>query len=299
MLLLLACTAPILDSSENVEAVDTSVAWTEDCLDLPEAAASSCAEELFWTALQTDISLEQRELAYTRISGVMEAHGEPEDTLGLGRRHFQRGQLAMALAIENDAQAYIGTVVPDIDRAMELDPDNPIIATWKDSMLIAGAHLLGNDEALHAALEQAWINVELFPIGNVLSISGTTIGLPLNTGAPQKTIALLDDWECPKGQGIAMCDGNTPRAPWARPGLAYHFGEAYARVGRLETAQQWMDQALVEEDAEDWPYRWMAEEAAGDIEGFAKKFADLGEDGSAFDLVYANSDVGCQFCHTP
>lgn len=296
MIWLLACT-PAAQDSVPVPAQDTAVSWTEDCLDLPETAAFSCAEQRFWDALMHDISLEQRELAWDHISGVIEAHPTPDDPLELGRRHFQRGQLAMALAIENDAQSYIGTVVPDIDRAMELDPDNPVIPTWKDSMLIAGAHILGNDEALEAALEQAWINVERFPVGNVLSISGTTIGLPLSTGAPQKTIQLLDDWDCPTGQGIAMCEGNTDYAPWSEPGLAYHFGEAYARVGRLDEAQAYMDTSVA--TGEGWPFRWMAEEAAGDIEGFAEAYAALGQDGSAFEMVYANSEIGCQFCHSP
>ena len=132
-------------------------------------------------------------------------------------------------------------------------------------------------------------------MGNTLSISGTTIGLPLSTGAPQHTIELLDAWVC---EDAPMCDGNTDRAPFGRPGLAFHFGEAYARVGRLDTAQAYMEQALTEEDADLWPYRFMAEEAALDIDGYAQKFADLGEEGSAFNLVYANSEVGCQFCHS-
>ncbi|MCP4806269.1 MAG: hypothetical protein GY913_05730 [Proteobacteria bacterium] len=296
LIALLACTAPeTVDSADS--SVDSQVAWTEDCLGLDEATAFACVEEVFWDALMHDVELDQRELAYDRISGVIDAHPEPADTLGLGRRHFQRGQLAMALAIENGAQAYIGTVIPDIDRAMELDPDNPIIPTWKDSMLIAGAHLLGNDAELEQALEQAWENVELFPVGNVLSISGTTIGLPLSTGAPQKTVELLDEWECPLDRGFAMCEGNTDRAPWSEPGLAFHFGEAYARVGRLETAQEYMDASVAA--GEGWPQLATAQAAADDIEGFAAKFEALGEDGSGFDIVYANSSVGCQFCHSP
>ena len=297
MVLLLACTAPATDSGTLQDTQDSAVEWTEDCLELPETATFSCIEEVFWGALMHDVDLEGRELAYQRISAVIDANPSPTDPLDLGRRHFQRGQLAMALAIENDAQSYIGTVIPDIDRAMELDPENPIIPTWKDSMLIAGAHLLGNDEALEEALEQAWINVELFPVGNILSISGTTIGLPLSTGAPQKTVELLDSWECPPDEGYAMCEGNTERAPWSEPGLAFHFGEAYARVGRLDTAQDYMDEAVA--TGEGWPYLHEAEAAAADIEGFAAKFEALGQDGSGFDIVYANSDHGCQFCHSP
>ncbi len=297
MLWLLGCTPPAETGAEDTQDTQPEAveAWTEDCLGLDQETTWLCSEELFWQALQTEVDLDSRQVAWDRISAIIDANPDPDDPLQLGRRHFQRGQLAMALAIENGEQSMIGTVVPDIDRAMELDPTNPVIPTWKDSMLIATAHLFGNDAALEQALEQAWENVALFPVGNTLSISGTTIGLPLSTGAPQHTVELLDAWVC---EDAPMCDGNTERAPFGRPGLAFHFGEAYARVGQLDTAQAYMDLALTEEDAEDWPYRFMAEDAAEDIEGFAQKFADLGEEGSGFELVYANSEVGCQFCHS-
>lgn len=161
------------------------------------AEAQACGEQRFWDVLRRD--WDQRIEVRGILSAAIEEH-TAEGGTSLSRLHFQRGQLSMAIAIEQGEVAYMTSVVPDIDRAMELDPDNPILATWKDSMEIAIAHLFGDDLALAAALERAWVNVDAFPMGNVLSISGTTIGLPLSTGAPQRTVELLDAWEC---EGVA------------------------------------------------------------------------------------------------
>lgn len=68
-------------------------------------------------------------------------------------------------------------------------------------------------------------------------------------------------------------------------------------MGRLEDAQRHFDRALAAPDADRWPFRALAEEAAADVAAYAYRFAVLGEDGSAFDIVYANSTQGCIFCH--
>ena len=43
--------------------------------------------------------------------------------------------------------------------------------------------------------------------------------------------------------------------------------------------------------------KYVAEEASNDLDGFVGKFTDLGDDGNAFDVVYANTEYGCKFCH--
>jgi len=281
--------------------IDTGVPeaeWPEDCAGLDVSEAQACGEEVFWTALQTARSTPERIAAYELIGALIAEHegDPPADPEQVARLYFQHGQLAMALGIENEETRYIMEVIPDIERAIELDPANTIMPTWKDTMEIAFAHIMSDDVALEASLASAWENVALNPLGNVLSVSGTTIGLPLETGAPHKTIALMDEWVC---EGVDFCDQNTPTAPFARPGLEYHFGEAYARVGELDTAQAYMEASLQAPGADDWPYRDIAADAAEDIEAFAQPFADLGEDGSAFNMVYANQTYGCAFCHAP
>lgn len=268
--------------------------YTPNCVDVPEPEIYRCAEQLFWDVLRTD--LDGRRAAYDRLGEIGEQFADTEYPTQLSRLYFQRGQIAMALSIEQDAQELIFEVVPAFDRAMELDPDNPIIPTWKDSMDIAFANILQDDVALAEAAERAWANVELMPMGNILSISGTTIGTALDTGIPQHTVSLLDDWEC---EGVAWCEGNTWAAPFARPGLNFHFAEAYARVGDLETSRDYLEQALVAPGADRWPYRYVAEEAAEDVQAFSDVFAAYGESESPFEIMYANQTYGCQFCHAP
>lgn len=298
-------TATDTDAASSGEPADTEPAadpqddpfpeeYPADCVGVPEPEVYRCAEQLFWDVLRTDLDL--RRSAYDRLTALADELADTEHRTELSRLHFQRGQLAMALSIENDAQDLIFDVIPAFDQAMALDPDNGIIPTWKDSMEIAFANILQDDVALQEAAARAWEHIELQPMGNILSISGTTIGTALDTGIPQHTVELLDGWVC---EGVVWCEDNTWQAPFARPGLGYHFAEAYARVGDVERAREHLDQALSAPGADAWPYRHVAEEAAADVEAFAATFAAYGDSESPFDIMYANQSYGCQFCHTP
>ena len=77
----------------------------------------------------------------------------------------------------------------------------------------------------------------------------------------------------------------------------YHLGEAYARVGDLEMAQELYELALSLPGATTWPHRYVVDEALWDMDLHVSKFTDIGPDQSASDLVYANSTYGCVFCH--
>ena len=272
--------------------------YPKDCAGLEGEATYECLEQRFWDVLRVDLSLESRQRVHEMMTTHIEA-AEPVDgeDRWLSRLYFQRGQLSMAIAIEDepsDAIAYIGSVQPDFERASELDPDNKILPTWSDSMSVALAQASGDREALDAALDQAYANVEDCPLGNIPSITGTTIGLPMETGAPQRSIALLESWDC---DAMGWCDNNTWKAPYSAPGLNYHLGEAFARVGRTDEAREYMERSKQAPGFQTWPYRHMTEEALADMDGFVGQFTELGEEGSAFDIVYANSEFGCKFCH--
>jgi len=79
--------------------------------------------------------------------------------------------------------------------------------------------------------------------------------------------------------------------------LARHFAEAYARVGDRAKAATYLDQAAASPDYGAWPYRSVVDGARADLDAFLAKFSSLGQDGSAFDIVYANQPSGCVFCH--
>lgn len=263
-----------------------------DCVALAGAERFLCAEAWFWIGLTFDVAA--RPEAYDRISALIDAVDPAADAIDLGRLHALRGQLALALALENGDGRHLASIDGDFVRAMALDPDNAIIPTWKDSLDVALDWRLRGGAGLDAIMTRTWANVERCPTGNILSISGTTIGLPLATGIPQATIERLDGWICDEAD---FCGVNTWKAPYAAPGLAYHFAEANARMGRRDEARRWLDDARAVPGYDTWPYRDMVDDTVADFDAFVDEFVALGDRGDAFDRMYANQSFGCVFCH--
>jgi hypothetical protein len=125
----------------------------------------------------------------------------------------------------------------------------------------------GDEAAFAQVSDRIDANVAPYPVGNVLSITGTMSGFPLASGLPQRAVAMLEAWECTED----WCARNTDRAPFSQPGLQVHFADAYAR---------------------DW-----VETRLADLDGYLAPFESVGSDGSAVPLVYANSSTGCTICH--
>lgn len=273
------------------------VAYSADCRGLDEARTFDCTEQQFWKAFQQP-ALEPRKASEAMLTRVIAEYPSAKDRVGLSHMHFRLGQIRLAMALENAQRDLIiksrETIIAEFDRAMELDPSNGIIAPWKDTMEMALYAALGDWDGALPLAERGFANVSKNPLGNTLSLSGTTIGFPLSTKVPERTIALLDVWKC---EGPDFCKQNTAHSPWARPGLAFHFAEAYARVGNRAKAKQYLDEALAAQGAKEWPYRNVAEAASKDLDGFLGKFAARGVDQGAFDIAYANQNNGCLFCH--
>jgi hypothetical protein len=262
------------------------------CAGLAQADALACAEQAFWLAFRHDFT--QRQAAYDVLTTTIGAWEGKAPNADVAKLYFRRGQMAMVLAIEEGQTAMVLKVNPDFQKVLDLDPAHPLAATWMDTMNIALAAVTQDDAALQKAFDVAFDHVASCPLGNVLALSGTTIGLPLSTGYPQKTFELVKSWKC---EGAPWCTANTWKAPFARPGLGYHFAEIYARMGDKMTALSFFDQALKAPDADKWPYRSMAEDNVANIDAYMGKFAALGQDGSGFNIVYANQNYGCKFCH--
>jgi hypothetical protein len=297
--LLLLCLLGLGCSSDPEAAPATGdAAPTGDCARFAVKDAVACAEARFWDAFQQP-GLPLRKASEQTLAAVLaKADAEGGDKKGRALLHFRLGQLRLAMALENDqrelAMKAQTVVIGEFEAAMGLDPYDGIIAPWKDAMEIAMAAIMSDWERGVTLAQRGFDNVALNPLGNTLSLSGTTIGFPLSTGVPQKTVALLDAWTC---SGVPWCAANTEHAPWARPGLEFHFAEAYARVGDRDQTKAHLDAALAAPGAAQWPYRSVAADARRDIDGFLEKFAALGEDGSAFAIAYANQKYGCVFCH--
>ncbi len=282
-------------------AIDTAVdapSYDGDCTTLATKNAIDCAEWQFWQAFRQPGLTLRAANEKTLMAVLAKADAEDADHHGRSLLHFRLGQLRLAMALENEQRDYAiksqTLVVGEFDTAMALDDYGGIIAPWKDAMEIAMAAVVSDWTKGVTLAQRGFDNVALNPLGNTLSLSGTTIGFPLSTGVPQKTVALLDVWSC---TGVPWCSVNTEHAPWARPGLEYHFAEAYARVGNREKAIAHLDASLVAPGADQWPFRSIAAGARGNVDAFLSKFSSLGPDGSAFDISYANQKYGCAFCH--
>ena len=272
----------------------------EDCRGLSEADAYACSEARFWVAFQTRRDL--RVGTWTMFQDVVDEHAPGDAALAAPRGNvlFRRAQLGMAIALEedvgSDAITYIAQVGPDFDAAEALDPDNVILVSWKASMAIALAHVTGDTDEAVRLYDEAEARIAADPLGNVPSISGTAIGLPLSTGVPQRVIAAIDAWECTDAD---FCMSNTEHAPWALPGMAFHWADHYARVGDRETTVAYLETSRDADGFAEWPWRYLVDDALEDPDAYLARFAERGEDGSAFDLVYANQDFGCVICHAP
>lgn len=225
------------------------------CSRLAETDAYACAEAQFWTAFRAP-GLPARQAAEDQLEAVLAQFPSPKDDAGASLMHFRLGQVRLAMALENAQQTYVLNAGEDIiapfDTAMALDTYGGIIAPWKDAMQIASAAALQDWTDAVPLAQAGFQSIPLNPMGNTLSLSGTTIGFPLSTNVPQTTISYLDDWQC---SGVAWCTANTAHAPFARPGLGYHFAEAYARVGDRAKAAAYLDQAASAPDYDVWPYK--------------------------------------------
>lgn len=271
--------------------------FTSDCIGLDESVAYDCLEAQFWRVFQVD--QDQREDVYDMYEPVLVEHADYALATRRGDTVLRRGQLALAIALESypDNPAYfLSRISPDFDLVKEIDPANSLVVSWQTSIDMAIAHVTGDDDLAVQIFNDAVDAIEADPDGNVPSISGTSIGMPLSTGVPQRTIEMVDDWVC---EGIRWCGINTERGPWIAPGMAYHWAEHYARVGDRDKTVAYLDQAVAAPGYGDWPFNHVVEDALADVDGLLGRFAELGDDGSAFNLMYANQDWGCVFCHAP
>ena len=66
----------------------------------------------------------------------------------------------MALILENGSLAVLPTVIPDLEQAQALIPDDPFVQIWLDTMRIALAQINGDRAEVIAQLEALWSRIE-------------------------------------------------------------------------------------------------------------------------------------------
>jgi len=284
--LLVAAGAAACSSSTPASEGEAVATYPENCEGLSGTDVAACGEARYWQAFQRD------KTTRTSTHDLLGRLSEGSAGASAGRLHFLRGTLAMALALEDGHTELFPSVLPDLRRAWELE-GNPKYPPWVDTMELVTTYLNNDMAAFEAATKRSIANIELYPVGNILSVSGTLSGFPLATGLPQKAVELLERWRC----DTDWCAHNTKRAPFSQPGLAFHFADAYARVGNVEKTQYYLERSLAADGAGEWPYRAKASEALADVSKFVRRYTDLGNDKHAIFMVYANSREGCVLCH--
>jgi hypothetical protein len=309
------------ETEEEITAEDTpelvTFAPASNCAQASDdLAIFACAEGQFWRAFQRDLA--DRKTVWELHETLEEVLSSNPDPKLHGRMVFQRSQLALALMLEQQDMTIFLSLQLDMERAIELDPGEPFYVTWLDTVKIAVADTVlfnfGLDNALEAGFENVKkSNAHTTASSLIASFSGTSVAMAMNSGAPMETIELLETWDCHPdnltddpnqlcGVGelrpcIEWCLANSWKAPYGGPGLMYHLGEAYARVGDAAMAQELYELALSLPGATTWPHRYVVDEALWDMDMHVSQFTELGDDKSASDLVYANSTYGCVFCH--
>lgn len=261
-----------------------------------EADLFTCAEQEFWHAF-SDGRLKPRKDAETILADIMTINKKSTDGPKRGRLLALRGYLRLAMALENAKTEYLilGGMENDFKDAKKLDTENKTYDTFLDTIVMAKSAAFGNWKKATELALPAFEILKDHPT-NILALSGTTIGFPMNTGLPQKTIEFLAAWTCP--DDIAnFCYNNTTFAPFARPGLSFHFAEAYARMGDREKTQEYLEKAKASPGYSGWQYQSLVEKPLADMDTYMKYWASFKPEDSAFDKVYANQNFGCVMCH--
>ncbi|HYX33660.1 MAG TPA: hypothetical protein VE954_11140 [Oligoflexus sp.] len=256
----------------------------------------TCAEHEFWHAF-SDGRLKPRKEAETILADIMKLTQKSTEGAKRGRLLALRGYLRLSMALENAKLEYLllGGMENDFKAAKKLDTENKTYDTFLDTIIMAKSAAFGDWKKATALALPAFEILKDHPT-NILALSGTTIGFPMNSGLPQKTIEFLSTWTCP--DDIAdFCYDNTQHAPFARPGLSFHFAEAYARMGDRAKTIEYLEKAKQAPAYDAWQYKHLVEKPLADMDTYMAYWNAFGPADSAFDKVYANQNFGCVMCH--
>jgi tetratricopeptide (TPR) repeat protein len=266
--------------------------YPEGCAGLEESVAYRCAEQRFWMAFREH---RDRLPTYDAMRDVLDRfEGRVEDREGRALLLFRRGQLANALVTEDRQPiTYLQEAADDFRASLALH-ENPKVWPWLESIELPLALFANEPARAQAIFDQAEEHVELLPNANILSLSGVAMNMPLDTGMPERMLAMLERWDC---DGYEWCERNTWRAPWGQPGLAFLFAEAYARMGRRAETVAYLERAQRAEGYAEWPYRQVVESAAADPDAWIGTFTAVPPHLPTFDASYLSAEHSCLLCH--
>lgn len=271
-------------------------AWTATCEGLSPESATECVEAQFWPAFQDDFS--QRIPVFDVMETAIAEHGE-----ALPRIQFLRALLGVAIQTEEIAMdpaeieltRYIANMRGDLHAATDAFPDNAFYKSWRLSADLITAMFLSDTAALGELFDESVAHAESNPEKNVMAIASTWMLFPKSTGMPDEGLAILDDWVL---AGNPYDIQNTETTPYGKPGAFLMLGDLYARMGNADMARMQYEQSLVMERADEWPYRFLAEDAIENLDESIATFAALPEDEMATAYMISFGPNSCKMCHS-
>lgn len=270
--------------------------YPADCVGVVGRDAYLCGEQLFWQSLQFEP--EQRARAHASLGELTDVLDEgaslPDRELAV--LHWRQVQLATALVAENQDASAALDIFERLDRARELEPSRLEIEAWASTFGLIQGWSSGDEARLQAAEANLWTTFAKDPDYVLLTTMGTAAALPLNTGIPQKIADAIADFDCATHD---WCERETAWVPYQQAGVAYLFGEIYARVGDNERAETQFRAALGAPRAESWPYRPLAEWSAENVPSIVSKFEARDDSEGVLDLMEQNGRATCLVCHGP
>ena len=267
--------------------------WSASCSNLEVAEAELCAEANFWPAFQDE--MDDREATFERLTTVIDEH---EGSLS-ARLYFLRALLGVAIQTENSGvdsliTPYILTMKPDLDKACELEPENPFYNTWRLSGDLILAMMLKEEELYEQAKAESFEHA-LADFKNVMGIMSTWMAFPLDSGLPQEALPYMEEW---------LANGHLDEVddawyrPYTRIGFTLMVGDMYARMGEKEKAREYVEKTLVHPDAESWPYLFLADDLNENLDTIVEGYLALPDDIPATEQMISWGRYSCRMCHS-
>ena len=272
---------------------------------LSEEEIFDCGVETFWHGF-SDGRLKPRKQSEAVLTEAIRLTADSVNNVRRSQLYNLRGALRMAMSLENGQYFYTlfadATVNKDFDESLALVPNNTFAKSFQDTMKIVMDSIFNRWEsaltATRESLDVVWQRQHQDPehfTGAMFAVSGTYIGFPMATGVPQETVEIMEAAGC--ADTLNWCQQNTLHAPFAQPGLTYHWAEAHARVGNREEALQYLEATRNSQDYEKWAYKFVVEDALADFDRFMSRWEDINDYKAVTFDIYANSNYGCMFCH--
>jgi len=131
-----------------------------------------------------------------------------------------------------------------------------------------------------------------------------TSAMPLDSGWPDRLADMVLAFDAsPERQGCASeteCETPYwPHAPFAAVGTDFSYAEVMARVGRADEARTFLERAAGRDGFDEWPYRFLVDDALADIDGWVGRFDELPADEVVFGDMLINGETACVMCHQP